>query len=114
MRPAIQSTAVVKPVAHQPILGIEALRGLVVLVAQFQALDQASPDHPREATSCLSDESPPALQQRKPSDLAANSAAQSATSAAVDESTGGPETDEPPSAAGEERCRLILFLPVVV
>lgn len=92
-----------KPVAHRPILGIEALRGLVSLVAQYQALGQARPDHFREATLCLSDESPPALQQRQSSDLAANSVAQSPTTAAVDEPTGGATTDESPSGGGEER-----------
>ena len=59
LRTAIQSTAIVKPVGHRPILGIEALRGLVGLVAQYKALAQASPDHPREATSCLINGSPP-------------------------------------------------------
>ena len=99
---ANHNTPIPVPTSNSPILGIEALLGLVALTAQFQAIEPNAHSLSTDASLCL-DHSPPASTSRPVADLAASASSQSPTTPAPDYATArSSDLGHPPASGGDQ------------
>ena len=107
-RAANHNTTITKQSSNRPILGIEALLGLVALKVKFQGIhrisdkeidkenkgkDKKNKDKDKEGQLCLTEAPPRADNQREVDDLAAITDSESPTPAVADQSTVGTVLD---------------------